>query len=158
MKKFLTAAFAFLLPAIAFAQEAVTQVTTTIDITPLLLAAVPFVILLFAAGINWLLKKAKVDKLVGQQKIQEMLDKVMEQAAAYAVSNLKNANWTKIETKHEALGFAANYAIEHGDDLIKAAGLDTNKLYEKLEAKLLPHDTAPGQWTETPAADTVTGA
>lgn len=157
MKKLFTALAAFLFPVVAFAQE-VAEKVTTIDISPVLLALVPFAILFLTAGANWLLKKAKLDKLVGQQKVQEMLDKVMEQAADYAVSNLKDANWTKIETKHEALGFAANYAIEHGDDLIKAAGLDTNKLYEKLEAKLLKHDTAPGQWETPPAADTVAGA
>lgn len=156
MKKLFLTIAAILAPVVAVAQEAATAVAaavtpvTTVDISPVIIALVPFVVLLGGAGLLWVVRKAGVEKLVGQQKVQEMLDKVMDQAAAYAVSNLKDAKWTKIETKHEALGYAMNYAMEHGDDLVKAAGLNTDKLYQKLEAKLLKYDEAPGQW-ETPS-------
>lgn len=161
MKVILLSIAAALAPAMAFAQDVANTVAAavtpvTIDIAPVLIALVPFGVLLLGAGVLYVVRKAGVEKLVGQQKVQELLDKLMEQAAAYAVGNLKDAKWTKIETKNEAMGYAVNYAVEHGDDIIKAAGLDTDKLYQKLEAKLLKFDEAPGKWDEpatpTPAA------
>ena len=153
MKVILLSIAAALAPALAFAQDVANAVAAavtpvTVDIAPVLIALVPFAVLLLGAGVLYVVRKAGVEKLVGQQKVQELLDKLMEQAAAYAVGNLKDAKWTKLETKHEALGYAMNYAVEHGDDLIKAAGLDTDKLYQKLEAKLIKFDEAPGKWDE----------
>ena len=153
MKVILLSIAAALAPALAFAQDVANAVAAavtpvTVDVAPVLIALVPFVVLLLGAGVLYVIRKAGVEKLVGKQKVQELLDKLMEQAAAYAVGNLKDAKWTKLETKHEALGYAMNYAVEHGDDLIKAAGLDTDKLYQKLEAKLIKFDEAPGKWDE----------
>lgn len=141
---------------IAFANEAVTTAAAeqviTADFTGLFALAVPILITLIAGllyqGLVWITKKIKVEKLVTEKHLQELIDKLIDEASAYAVNNLKNADWLKVKTKHEALGFAMNYVADHGDDLLKKAGLDTNKLQQKIEAKLLHYDPAPGVWEE----------
>lgn len=180
MKKLYLAIAAFLAPAVAWAQEATqtvattavdaantaTTVITTSDVAPIVTTvdfsgwatgAAPVVVgllaILMTAAINWLIKKTGTEKLIAKEQIAKLVDKLTGEATDYAVSNLKNANWLKVETKNEALGFALNYVEEHGADIVKASGLDTTKILQKLEAKLIKYDEAPGQWDETPAAN-----
>ncbi len=143
-----------LLPFSVFAAEAVSTVTTeganfswlfTDYLVPAIGAVVGFILLQVA---NWLSKKTGLEKLVTQEQINKLVDKLLEEATNYAVSNLKDANWLKIQTKNEAVDFALHYASENGQELLKKAGLDSAKLQQKIEAKLLKHDTNPGQWTE----------
>lgn len=135
MTKLLTI-FAVLLPSIALADE----VVTTVDFSSWGTAAVPVLTtllgLLLATAINWLVKKTGTEKLVAKEQVQVLVDKIMLEASNYAIANLKTKNWLKVETKNEALGFALNYVEEHGPDIVKAAGLDTTKILQKLEAKL----------------------
>lgn len=136
-------------PYLAFSQESLQEAgKAIIDLGPLLVALVPFVGILLGAGILYLVRKAGVEKLIGQQKAQELLDKLIDEAVDYGVENLKDAEWTKVETKYEAVGNAINYAVEHGEVILKATGTDSNKLQQKLEAKLIKWDTAPGVWKD----------
>lgn len=174
MKKLFIAVAAFFAPAVAWAQEvaqtattvvtttagAAAPVITTVDFSGWATAAAPIIVtllgILLTVGINWLVKKTGTEKLIAKEQIAKLVDKLASEATDYAVSNLKNANWLKVETKNEALGFALNYVEEHGADIVKASGLDTTKILQKLEAKLIKHDEAPGQWEdETPAVPAI---
>lgn len=140
-----------LLPFSVFAAEAVANEGADFSwlfteyLVPALATIVGFILLQVA---NWLSKKTGLEKLVTQEQINKLVDKLVEEAADYAVSNLKDADWLKVKTKNEAVDFALHYASENGQDLLKKAGLDSIKLQQKIEAKLLKHDTNPGQWTE----------
>lgn len=100
----------------------------------------------------WLWNKVStkwgLDKLISEEKVQEMLDKVLDEAVDYGVGKISTADWTKIETKNEVVGFAANYVLNHGGELLAKTGLTQDALIEKIEAKLLKHDKNPGVWVD----------
>lgn len=171
MKKYLIAFAALFTPMVTWAQEAATAVAntattvvtttagaaapvvTTVDFSGWATAAAPIIVtllgILMVAAIRWLVRKTGTEKLIADAQIKLLVDKLTGEATDYAVSNLKNANWLKVETKNEALGFALNYVEEHGADIVKMSGLDTTKILQKLEAKLIKYDENPGQWDET---------
>lgn len=160
MKFELAFLFALLASASASAQEVaavavdqpVLDPVTVIDFSNLATAIAPFVMILVAAvlfkGYQYLAAKTGLEKIVTEAQLKAALDKVMTEGTAYAISNIKDADWTKVETKHKALGFSINYVNDHAAELLEATGLDSAKLQQKLEAKLLPYDTAPGEWKE----------
>lgn len=168
MKKLLLSLSVAVAPFAAMAQEAantvsttvvttaanVAPVVTTVDFSGWATAAAPIIVTLFGAfliaGINWVIKKTGTEKLAAKMNLQTLLDKALNEATDYAVSNLKDANWLKVETKNQALGFGLSYIEEHGGDIVKMAGLDTTKVIQKLEAKLIKYDESPGVWSEDP--------
>lgn len=85
---------------------------------------------------------------VSEKEYRELVDPLLREAVAYGVGKLEDANWTKVETKNEAVAIASNYAIDHGKEVLEKFGITEEKLQEKLEAKLIEegHDTEPGKW------------
>lgn len=105
--------------------------------------------LLGVAGILWLQKKVGVEKLFEKDKLYDMVDKQMDQAVAYGIQQLEKADWTKIETKNAILAGAANFMVDHADDLLNKTGMTEAKLKALLEAKLMTVDQNPGTWEQT---------
>lgn len=155
MKLFKTTLTLTALPMVAFAAEAATQAveatkTYAIDLSGIATTAAPLLLIglgvLLYKGIKYLTVKAGVEGLVKEDQIKSLVDKLIAEASKYAVSNLKKADWLKTSTKYEAVATATSYVQEHGDELLKKAGLDEQKLKQKIEAKLLDFDTHPGVW------------
>ena len=126
----------------AFAQEA----GTVVDFSDTIIA----VITLAAAALGvvgmWLWQKFSgkygLDKLIAEEKVREMVDKVLDEAVNFGAGKIKGADWAKVDTKNEAVAIAANYAINHGGDLLEKAGLSGDMLIEKLESKMLKQQEA----------------
>lgn len=138
------------MPVLAFAQEAaksateidLTQVTPEAGLIGLILSAL-------ALGVWKLISKIPfVNKYLTQDKYQKLVDPLLDQAVAYGVGKLKNADWLKVDTHNEAVAGAVQYAIDHGGDLLKKFGIDQKALEEKIAAKLVANgwDTHPGKW------------
>jgi len=88
------------------------------------------------------------NKLVTKEQYQKLIEPLLDQAVAYGVGKLKDADWLKVSTKNEAIDWAIKYAVDHGGDLLKKFGISEEILVEKLEAKLVANgwDVHPGKW------------
>lgn len=110
------------------------------------------VLLAFVAlGLYTLLSKIPFfNKLVTKEQYQKLVDPLLDEAVAFGVGKLTDADWLKIDTKNEAIANAVNYAIDHGGDLLAKFGITEKSLREKLEAKLVANgwDVHPGKWDE----------
>lgn len=144
-----------IMPDFAFAAAAVTE-KTKIDLAPLTQGhegLLYFGLLALAAlAYKFLSKFSWFNKLVTKEQYQKLIDPLLNEAVAYGVGKLKDANWLKIETKNEAVATALTYALEHGGDLLDKFGIGEEALKQKIEAKLVQNgwDTAPGKWDNAP--------
>lgn len=124
--------------------------THVVDFTDLTLNVFSFLMLLLGMAGTLFYKKYKdkynLDKIISEEKYNQMLDKVLDEATEYGVGKIKSNDWTKLKTKNEAVAFAANYAVDHGRTLLK--DIDHDRLIEKLEAKMTKHDKALGVWED----------
>lgn len=156
MFRFLILWFTFLAaaPEFAYAQDdtvdAVKDTVGQIDFSePVqgLLVALGAVLLV---GLKWVWNKIAVKFGIKSpeldKKVHDLLEKYLDEAVDYGVGKLEDANWLLLDTKNEAVAHAVNYMLVQAPDLLKKAGLDKEKLTLRLEAKLLKHDTDPGQW------------
>lgn len=147
------AVLAALVPTLAFAGDAATA-NGVIDLSGLAITLVHYswYLLAFAAGWLWLIasKKFGVDKFFTEEQFQKLITPLLDEAVAFGVGKLKDADWLKIKTKNEALEVAVEYAFSHGAELLDKFGIDESTLREKLEAKLTQNgwDIHPGQWQE----------
>lgn len=138
---------AFLLVSFpAFAQDD----THIVDYTDLATNVFSLTMLLIGVAVAALYNKYRdkynLDKIVAEEKFNNMLENVLDQAVDYGAGKIKSNDWTKVETKNEAVAFAANYAVDHGRNLMK--DIDHERLIEKLEAKMAKHDKALGVWDD----------
>jgi hypothetical protein len=104
-----------------------------------------------ALGLYTLLSKIPFfNKLVTKEQYQKLIDPLLDEAVAFGVGKLTNADWLKLDTKNEAIAHAVNYAIDHGGELLAKFGITEKSLREKLEAKLVANgwDVHPGKWDE----------
>lgn len=158
----LTAALAVIAPLARAAEVVVTEVNEaatevvanpdvyTIDFGPLVEAGVPIIFVLIAAlllqGIRWVSKKIGVEKMVSDEQIKKLLDKVIEEGTAYGVAQVKKkGDLLKVETKNKTIATAAAYVQTHAPELLEKSGYDAAKLKEKLEAKLLKYNLPEGK-------------
>lgn len=154
----------------AFAQTVATEITdplvvadTTvhvINLMPLLqltlplLAVVLLVLVTYGAGLA--VRKFGLEKLITEDQIKAMLHKQMEVAVQYGIQKLEKADWTKVETKNAVLANAANFMVDHSDELLAKAKITPEKLEELLTAKFNTFDaTTPSVGASTlPTAET----
>lgn len=95
------------------------------------------------------------NKLMTQEQFQKLVDPLLDEAVAFGVGRLKNADWLKIDTKNEAIADALDYVLEHGGELLDKFGISTDTVKAKLEAKLVQNgwDIHPGQWEDADKKD-----
>lgn len=135
----------------AFATE-LNPGSTVVDLSGLFANAkeLMYMVLALAAAAlyGWLQKFPIFNKLITQEQYRKLIDPLLDDAVAFGVGKLSNADWLKIDTKNEALAMAAQYAVDHGGDLLKKFGISRDMLEEKLEAKLVANgwDKEPGKW------------
>lgn len=160
MKRFILSFFLFtafvLVPALAFANAEAVNEPGVIDLSVLVAKAGEYLWLGLAAlaglAFGFLAKKFPgifgKGGLVTEEQFQKLVSPLLDEAVAYGVGKLENADWLKVKTKNEAVEFAAEYALAHGGDLLAKFGVDEDTLREKLEAKLVQNgwDTEPGKW------------
>ena len=133
-----------------------TPAPTVVDLAPAVKSvdSIIYVVLAgLAAFIFTLLQKIPLfNKLVTKEQYQKLVDPLLDEAVAYGVGKLENADWLKVDTKNEAIATAIKYVLEHGGDLLGKFGISEDALRQKLEAKLVANgwDTQPGKW-EKPA-------
>lgn len=122
----------------------------TIDFAPLLeqiilvLGAVLSVLgmFLYRKLSAWLTEKTGVEKLMSDDIVRKYLNEALDNATEFGRSAVKDADWTKVETKHAALASASSYAIRKVPDALARFGLTEGDLREILEAKLSKADKA----------------
>ena len=87
----------------------------------------------FAVAKLCALLKAKRDGELGQ-----IVDKALNMGIAFAMSRLQAAEAAHgtIEVKSELVASAANYAVAHVPEAIKALGIDVGQLAGMIEARL----------------------
>lgn len=149
---------AFLAPA--WAQEAMAAAPAAegwyaINVRPLLSELILAIGALLALQVpivihrvtQWIKAKSKLD-LTGMESIAAaQLDKALNLAVSYGIEHIDKADWTNIQTKHQVVAAAANYAIDRVPELLKRFNVTPEALNQMLTARLMPHDTAPGNWT-----------
>ena len=132
----------------SFAQAA--DASTKVDLGPLLANVVyplaAAVVTLLAA---WLSKRAATWLgLQNDAAIRGTLETAMQNGLAFAQGKLNaSAGSMSIDTKNQLVAVAANYAVAHVPDALKALGVDQATLVEKLQARL--------SINTTPAAESV---
>lgn len=145
------------LAASAFATD-LNPGSTVVDISSLFANAKEwlYAVVAFAAiALYGVLQKFPLfNKLVTREQYMKLIDPLLDEAVAFGVGKLTDANWLKIDTKNEALSFALTYALNHGGDILKKFGIDEDALLEKLEAKLTANgwDMQPGKWEDADKA------
>lgn len=138
---------------VALAQDAANAVQeSVIDLTNPVMGLVAAIGAALAVVIQWgirkLAAKIGIDVSKYDKDIEAAVDKILDEAVDYGVGKLTKADWLKIETKHEAVAFAVNYALDQAPEMLEKAGLTQEKLIQKLEAKLAKHDTELGKWED----------
>ncbi len=127
--------------------------STVVDFAPVVKSVDSLLYVLvaaLAAMLYGLLSKIPFfNKLVTREQYQKLVDPLLDQAVAFGVGKLENADWLKVDTKNAAIAHAVQYVLDHGGDLLKKFGITEQSLREKLEAKLVANgwDTKPGQWS-----------
>lgn len=104
-----------------------------------------------AVGLFKLLKKIPLfNSYFTQEKYNELVNPLLNDAIAWGVGELEKADWLKVETKNAAVANAVNYVLEHGGDLLEKFGITQEMLKQKLEAKLVANgwDKKPGEWAD----------
>lgn len=146
MKKLLLTTTFILTPVMAFAQE-VAEKVTVVDFSATLAAVSTFVLtvlgVLAVAGINWVQKKTKTEKLVNRATLDSMVDNAVTEAANYVASKIEAKGWGKVDVKNEAVAIGLTYVQQHSAEIVKAAGLDSEKIIQKLEAKFIESPNIP---------------
>ena len=117
-----------------------------------------FVALLALAALSvygFMSKFSWFNKLVTKEQYMKLVEPLLDNAVAYGVGKLKDANWLRIETKNEAVANAVQYALDHGGGLLEKFGVTEELLVQKIEAKLVANgwDTKPGKWVEGPTPE-----
>lgn len=106
--------------------------------------------ILTTLAIRWVSKRLGVEDLARQEFVTKGIEQLLERATDFAAGRLRDASFTTITTKSEALAVALSYAVEKAPDLLNKAGLDPStsagrdKLIDMVEARLgLKIATAP---------------
>jgi hypothetical protein len=120
--------------------DTATVAASTVDLGPLITAVITFVggvvSLLGGFAINYITKKLKLSGVVKDDTIRRYFTDAVGMGVHFAVSRLATADWTKVDTKNEAIATAVNYALEHVPDALKYFGVDGEQLSKMVEARL----------------------
>jgi len=158
-----------LLASAAYAQDPTAVVpdggSGIIDLMPTIETVLKFLaavlgamgIWLFKWGANLLAAKTGIT-ILGQEDIyRDYLDKAINYGIQFAISEMKEVNWTKIETRNGLVAVAVNYVLRFVPGALAKFGIkDELALRDMVLARLLNHDQAPGNWTGVPSSATVT--
>lgn len=140
MKKLLSwVAFLSLLPVVALADTA-EIVTYTFDLSGLAKwlvgPAIAGVAGLLFLGVRWVRNKFNLQTIITDSHLQAALDRLIAEASAYAVAKLEDKKVTTVTTKSQVLATGLQYVNDHAPALAAKSGLDSDKLMQKIEAKL----------------------
>ena len=145
----LALACVFSITGASFAQVAA-DASTKVDLGPLLANVVyPLAAAVVTVLAAWVSKKLATRLgLANDAAWSGKLEVAMQNGLAFAQSKLNaNVGSLTIDTKNQLVAVAANYAIAHVPQAMKALGVDQTTLVEKLQARL--------EINTTPAAESV---
>lgn len=143
-------AMTVIMPVLAFAEEAAKS-ATEIDLSGVTPEAslIGLIGSLLLLGVYKLLSKIPLfNKYVTQEQYQKLVEPLLDNAVAYGVGKLKDADWLKVDTHNAAVANAVQFALDHGGDLLKKFNISQEALEQKIAAKLVANgwDTNPGRW------------
>jgi len=137
--------------------------SSVIDFAPLVNQVImPLAIAVLGAVGTWAVVRFKTWLGIKQtSQLATTLDTALQNGLAFAQSQLPGvvANMPlSLATKNDVLAVAANYAITHVPDTLKALGVDQAMLLQKLEARLSINTTPSEQSIAVPNAPVVAPA
>ena len=150
-----------LMATVAFAQDGTVPPTEggVLDLMPTIETVLKFIAAVLGAIGIWLFRlvanlvSAKTGiTILGQEDIyRQYLDKAINYGIKFAISELKEVSWTKIETRNQLVSLAVGYILQFVPGALAKFGIkDENALRDLVLARLLPYDKDPGNWTGAP--------